>query len=538
MALWDKKKLPSRPLTDVVKAQGQQPPDSFQPIVSETPTMAAGRSEGEGFASTKILAPHAAQEKPAPDNAEGIHPELAETLHAAAVKIQPDAQINTASLDDMNVLLKPHGFQCHRLLGSGGMGSVFVATDLKLQRRVAIKVLLPRLSGNQQFSQMFLKEAETVAKFIHPNIVQVYSIQVIQGIYFIVMEFVEGTTLRDKIKREGVVAEDVTLRMMDLVSQALAETHTRGIIHRDIKPQNILLTPDGIPKVADFGLAVSLQETREGAVAAAGTPTYMAPEQARGETPTPASDIYSLGVVMYMMLSGKVPYKANSVEAVLKEISAGNRIDIDEVAPAINPALRKIVRKAMEPNPADRYLTMKLFNAAIRDAWLSYQKAGLKPMLPRVKRAAWAYLAPPIALVIGLFMGYIVHNPTAEKTSSSFEQAFAPRVQHLKESIGRIMDSTSDTRLQMEAATVLRVLSDAFERKDPVVLVDQISNAEFFLDWKELEPMLMKLNAAGMLKGDALKEAGFLWDAVQKKDRAAFYTHRTKILNALRANGQ
>ena len=172
---------------------------------------------------------------------------------------------------------------------------------------MAIKVLLPNLSGNRQFTELFLKEAEIVAKFGHPNIVQVYAIHMVQGIYFIVMEYVEGITLRDKIRREGRISEETTLRIMDQVTRALAESHACGIIHRDIKPQKILLTKEGIPKVADFGLAVSARESQQGRSATAGTPTYMSPEQARGDAPTPASDIYSLGVVMYFMLTGRIP---------------------------------------------------------------------------------------------------------------------------------------------------------------------------------------------------------------------------------------
>jgi len=523
MSLWKKKKLPSGPITG---AGGRTPPPQ-----SQIPTIPSGDEDRaiKSISGSRSARLQETVTKPLKD----IPPDLVQSLHTAAVKIQPSAEKNTNSADDMNTLLDPLGFHCHRLLGSGGMGSVFLATDTKLQRRVAIKVLLPRLSGNTQFTQLFLKEAETVAKFGHPNIVQVYAIHVVQNIYFIVMEYVEGTTLRDKIRREGAISEEVTLRIIEQVSNALSETHTRGIIHRDIKPQNILLTPDGIPKVADFGLAISIRESREGAQTA-GTPTYMAPEQARGETPTPASDIYSLGVVMYFMLTGRIPYRASSVEQVMREISAGNKIDIKEVSPHQNPHLISIVRKSMEPRPMRRYLTMKDFNTALRNAWLSYQKRGLKPMLPRVKRAAWTYLAPPIALVAGLLMGYLVHNPTAEKTSVTYEQSFAPRVEHLKRSLLRIMDGSTDMRVQLECGKLINLLDESVKSDDPVKLTKYIGQAEFFVDWNELKPLLLKLQEHGGLTGAALTESGALWEAAEKKDRQAFYAHRTRLLDALK----
>jgi serine/threonine protein kinase len=489
--------------------------------LTDKPSIANGSSQAT-VGPTKIL------------RQDDIQPELAESLHTAAINIQPEAKPHTSSLENINMLLQPFDFKCHRLLGSGGMGSVFLALDTKLQRMVAIKVLLPKFSQNPQFKELFLKEAEIVAKFTYPNIVQIYSIHVIQNIYFIVMEYVEGTTLRDKIRREGRISEEVTLRIMDQVSLALSETHKRGIIHRDIKPQNILLTREGIPKVADFGLAVNIRESSLEGITTAGTPTYMSPEQARGDIPTPASDIYSLGVVMYFMLSGKIPYRSTSVVEVMREISAGNKIDIEESAPGLSSGLVKVVRKAMETQVSHRYLNMESFNAAIRDAWLSYQKRGLKAMLPRVKRAAWVYLAPPISLIIGIFSGYMVHNPLMKQTSISYEQAFEPRVEHLKRSLLSIMDSETDQSIQRECATMITMLDKALERKEPQMLSQTISQAEFIVDWRELQLILLKLNENGALQGEALTEAQALWEAARKRDIEMFYKHRTRLFNTLK----
>lgn len=556
MSLWKKKKYPSQPLSDAEKSEKEngrgKPPDSFQPI-SETPTRAAkspprfrvkpGKSSSSGSIETAETVKH--EEK------KDVPVELVQSLHTAAKDVNPErAEKKPGAIGDMNTILESLGFKCHRVLGTGGMGTVFLATDVNLQRQVAVKVLLPRLSGNSQFTEMFLKEAETVAKFGHPNIVQVYAIHVVQNIYFIVMEYVRGTTLRERIKRERRISEEETLRIMDQVTHALSETHKLGIIHRDIKPQNILLTPEGVPKVADFGLAISFHEARASGAATAGTPTYMAPEQARGETPTASSDIYSLGVVMYMMLSGKIPYRAKSVKDVMKEISEGNRIDIAETSPGTSRPLIKLVRKAMERRPSDRFLNMEDFNNAVRNAWLSYQQRGLKPMLPRVKRAAWMYIAPPACLVAGLLLGYLVHNPVAEKTSITFEQAFAPRVEQLQESLRELMESETDMAKQMNYATMIKYLDQAMVNRDPEYLTRTIGNAEFLVDWSDLKTMLFRLQNTGALTGEAQAEAAALWqsaetfldnflseksEASEKANRAreSFYQHRTRLFNAL-----
>ena len=534
MSVWKRKKLPSRPLTDAEKKREASRGKKGDSVLGPEKSL-RGRS-------TKIIRNHDQQtisihtDKTIIGSSAGdMPPDLVQSLHTAAVHALPQAKKNTNSLEDMNSLLQPLGFQCLRLLGTGGMGSVFLARDTKLQRLVAIKVLLPRLSGNQQFIELFTKEAETVAKFGHPNIVQVYAIHVVQKIYFIVMEYVEGTTLRDKIRREGKISEEITLRIMDQVTQALAETHAGGIIHRDIKPQNILITRDGIPKVADFGLAISVRESLQPGASTAGTPTYMAPEQARGNASTPASDIYSLGVVIYFMLTGKIPYKANSVNEVLRQISAGNKVDIKEFEPKLSPALVKIVRKSMDHQVSRRYLNMREFNTAVRDAWLAFQRRGLKPMLPRVKRAAWMYLVPPACLVAGLLLGYLVHNPIAQQTNITYEQAFTPRVEHLKATLGRILNQNKDDKkLWFKMSPLIQYLDKGLEEKDPEKLVKYISQAEFLIDWHEIQPLLLKLKETGGLSPVAQKEAGALWEAAQKENREAFYLHRSRLLDALK----
>ncbi len=538
--------MPSRPLTDANKeieriatGVGKAASTNIKPV-SETPTASESRIV-TGDSPTKILTPERGRKKASAAAFDEtithpvarMSPDLVQSLHTAVRNVQPKARKDTTSIEDMNILLKLLGFHCHRLLGSGGMGSVFLATDTKLQRRVAIKVLLPTLSGDYQFTQLFLKEAETVAKFGHENIVQIYAIHVVQGIYFIVMEFVEGVTIRDKIRREGRISEPETLRIIDQVSRALVHTHAHGIIHRDIKPQNVLLTAEGVPKVADFGLAISVRESlREGATSA-GTPTYMAPEQARGEIATSASDIYSLGVVMYFMLTGKIPYRATSVQQVLKEISAGNRIDVAEATPDLSRTVVKVVRKAMEPRPQNRFIGMQEFNEAVRNAWLSYQRRGLKPMLPRVKRAAWMWLAPPVCLIAGLLLGYLVHNPTAEKTSLTYHEVLTPRVKNLQRTLAAMWDQETDDRVRIQYNNMITSLDDALKKEDPSYLIKVIGDVEFCIDWYGLKSLLLKLRESRGLSGPALAEANALWEAAQKKDREAFYKHRTLLFDLL-----
>jgi serine/threonine-protein kinase len=249
-------------------------------------------------------------------------------------------------------------FQVMRLLGRGGMGQVYLATQTSLDRPVALKVLHPRFLSKPAYLTRFEAEATAVAKLNHPNIVHVYTLGCVDQVRYIAMEYVEGTNLRDYIQKKGALDLPLALSIMRQAGQAIGVAGEIGLIHRDIKPENLLLTRRGRVKVADFGLcrdmgAERVNVTQTGITV--GTPLYMSPEQAQGRALDHRSDLYSLGVTFYHMLTGLPPFRADSAVALalkhVNEIPLGLRVH----RPEIPVELERLVLKLMAKNPADRY---------------------------------------------------------------------------------------------------------------------------------------------------------------------------------------
>jgi len=213
-------------------------------------------------------------------------------------------------------------------IGRGGMGVVYRAKDRRLKRIVAIKVLPPELAFRSEIKTRFLREAETAAQLNHPNIVDIYAVDEAEGIVYFVMAYITGDNLAKRLHQHGAMSVDETRRVLRDVADALAYAHERGVIHRDIKPDNILIDgQSGRPMVTDFGIARAVTEGDSRLTAtgiAIGTPTYMSPEQAAGErTIDGRSDLYSLGVLGYQMLTGEPPFTANSTPAILVKHADG-----------------------------------------------------------------------------------------------------------------------------------------------------------------------------------------------------------------------
>ena len=233
-------------------------------------------------------------------------------------------------------MLSPH-YELDSEIGRGGMGVVYRAKDRRLKRTVAIKVLPPELAFRSEIKTRFLREAETAAQLNHPNIVDIYAVDEAEGIVFFVMAYITGDNLAKRLHEHGTLSVDETRRMLRDVADALAYAHERGVIHRDIKPDNILIdAQSGRPMVTDFGIARAVSEGDSRLTAtgiAIGTPTYMSPEQAAGERAIDGrSDLYSLGILGYQMLTGEPPFIANSTPAILvKHIS--ERPTPDRAAP-------------------------------------------------------------------------------------------------------------------------------------------------------------------------------------------------------------
>jgi len=249
-------------------------------------------------------------------------------------------------------------FRVERLLGRGGMGNVYLARQLSLNRPVALKVLRPDLLTKPTYLKRFEAEAWAVAKLNHPNIVQIHTLGHVDDIRFIALEYVQGTNLRDLILKKGPLGLTLALPIMKQVGVAVGVAGEIGLIHRDIKPENILLTRKGQVKVADFGLcrdqdSDGLQVTQSGVTM--GTPLYMSPEQAQGKALDHRSDLYSLGVTFYQMIAGVPPFEGQTALAValkhVKDVPVSLRVRRLDV-----PAdLDRLVLKLMAKNPADRY---------------------------------------------------------------------------------------------------------------------------------------------------------------------------------------
>ena len=249
-------------------------------------------------------------------------------------------------------------FQVERLLGRGGMGEVYLATQISLNRPVALKVLRPDLLTKPTYLTRFEAEATAVAKLNHPNIVHIYTLGATEGTRFIAMEYVQGSNLREYIKKKGALDYPLALSIMKQAGVAVGAAGELGLIHRDIKPENLLLTRKGQVKVADFGLCRDLDAERVDLTQTGitmGTPAYMSPEQAQGHKLDHRSDLYSLGVTFYHMLAGVPPFKAETPLAMALRHVKDHPVSVSIHRPDIHPDLDRLVLKLMAKAPANRY---------------------------------------------------------------------------------------------------------------------------------------------------------------------------------------
>ena len=246
-------------------------------------------------------------------------------------------------------------YEIIELIGSGGMANVYKALCHRLNRYDAVKIMRDETASNTELRRRFRAESQAVAMLSHPNIVSVYDVSHSDDVEYIVMELIDGITLKQYLQKKSVLDPSEVLDFTIQTAKALEHAHSKGIIHRDIKPQNIMLLKDGMIKVADFGIA-SLENTiEENNGETVGSVHYIAPEQARGEAPDARSDIYSLGIVMYEMLTGKLPYVGNSdVEVAVKHMNT-DPVTPRDIVPSIPEELERICLKAMNSNIDERY---------------------------------------------------------------------------------------------------------------------------------------------------------------------------------------
>jgi eukaryotic-like serine/threonine-protein kinase len=275
-----------------------------------------------------------------------------------------------------------------RRIGSGGMADVWLAEDPHLQRRVALKVLHRRFAQDREFVERFQREAEAAAGLSHPNVVAVFDRGDVDGTYYIAMQLLEGRSLKELID-QGLSPEQ-SVGLIRQVLEAAGFAHRHGVVHRDLKPQNVIVDDEGKVTVTDFGIArAGVSEiTQAGSVM--GTPHYLSPEQAQGQAVTAVSDLYSVGVMLYEALAGRVPFEADSAVAIaMKQVSHTPQRP-SSISPAVSPALDAVVMRALEKDPGQRFQSAEAFIAAL-DA------AGPDSAADKGGTAAFAPLPPPVA---------------------------------------------------------------------------------------------------------------------------------------------
>ena len=246
-------------------------------------------------------------------------------------------------------------YEIIELIGSGGMANVYKALCHRLNRYDAVKIMRDETASNTELRRRFRAESQAVAMLSHPNIVSVYDVSHSDDVEYIVMELIDGITLKQYLQKKSVLDPSEVLDFTIQTAKALEHAHSKGIIHCDIKPQNIMLLKDGMIKVADFGIASLENTVEENNGETVGSVHYIAPEQARGEAPDARSDIYSLGIVMYEMLTGRLPYVGNSdVEVAVKHMNT-DPVTPRDIVPSIPEELERICLKAMNSNIDERY---------------------------------------------------------------------------------------------------------------------------------------------------------------------------------------
>jgi len=266
-------------------------------------------------------------------------------------------------------------------IGRGGMGIVYRAKDRRLKRQVAIKLLPPELAFRSEIKSRFLREAETAAQLSHPNIVPIYTVDEQEGLVFFVMAYISGDNLAKRLHERGVLTVDETRRILREVSDALAYAHDRGVVHRDIKPDNILLEQaSGRPLVTDFGIARAMDSEGDSRLTATGmaigTPAYMSPEQAAGEREIDGrSDLYSLGILGYQMLTGEPPFVASSTPAMLVKHISERPIPVEQRRTDVPQDLARAVMMLLEKEPANRFPTASALVTALDSGVVPFPRA-------------------------------------------------------------------------------------------------------------------------------------------------------------------
>ena len=352
-------------------------------------------------------------------------------------------------------------------LGAGGMAEVYCVEDQQLGRRVALKLLHRRFADDEQFVERFRREASSAAGLSHPNIVGIFDRGEWDGTYYIAMEFVEGRTLKDIIRERGPAPPEASADITLQILRAARFAHKRGIVHRDIKPHNVLIDTEGRVRVTDFGIARAgvSDMTETGSVM--GTAQYLSPEQAQGKPVDARSDLYSIGIVLYELLTGRVPFDAESpVSVALMQVSE-TPVPPMELNPEVPPALDAVTLRAMEKDPARRYQDADEFIAALESARSAPME--ILPPPPVVVeevfeeeepgRRWWAWLLALLALAAIAVGLWLLLRP---------EQLTVPRVVGLQSATASQIVKNSGFRVEVVNVANADVERDSVASQDPL----------------------------------------------------------------------
>jgi serine/threonine protein kinase len=276
-------------------------------------------------------------------------------------------------------------YRLERRLGVGGMATVQLAFDTRLERHVAVKLLAEHLAEDANFVSRFRREALAAARLVHPNIVQVFDFGLDESTHrnFIVMEYVDGQSCAEILREQGTLPPNEAVDILAQSCRGLDYAHRNGVVHRDVKPGNLMRSDEGMVKLADFGIAKAAEDsdiTKIGSVL--GTAAYLAPEQARGEPAGPPADLYALGVVAYQLLAGRLPYEAGSLTDLARLQDSGPPPRLDELEPEVPAALAAAVARALHRDPERRYADAAEMETALRE--------GLRGRAPVETDATWA----------------------------------------------------------------------------------------------------------------------------------------------------
>ena len=394
-------------------------------------------------------------------------------------------------------------------IGAGGMGTVYRAHDERLDRDVALKVLPPSGLGNDEARRLFRKEALALSRLNHPNIAAIYDFDFDAGVDFLVMELITGITLASKLAR-GALSEDEVLQFGQHIAQALEHAHGYGVVHRDLKPGNVIIRSDGQLKVVDFGLAklVTIDasaptETLSGAHGFAGTLPYMPPEQLWGKPPDFRSDIYSAGVVLYEMATGKRPFEGKVPTAISEAILHATPVPPRQLTPAISPGLESIISKCLQKEPASRYQTARELSAGLQQVRTSTASITTGPK-PAGVRARWVPIALLLAILAAVLpISFLKVRAWQARTRAANQ---IPSIRSL--AVLPLENLSRDPEQEYFADGMTDELTTELAHISALRVVSRTSTMRYKRTTKTLPQIAQELQVDGVIEGSVLRSMG------------------------------